>query len=90
MDYTPQPGTYVLDSDGTKMALRKFSFEIEVEHTDTPINFASGRYGKREIAIVSSSEPGTKLYYALVRKEGDQVEGLLFDKTGLRKLIAAR
>ena len=86
MDYTPQPGTYVLDSDGTKMKLLKFTFEIEVEHTDAPIKFTAGRYGKREVAIGTSSDPGIQLYYALVRKEGDRVEGLLFDKTGLRKL----
>ncbi len=69
------------------MALLKFRFEIEVEHTDTPIKFASGRYGKREVAIGASSDPDTQLYYAMVRKEGDRVEGLLFDKRGLRKLI---
>jgi hypothetical protein len=87
-DYTPQPGTYVLDSDQTKMALLKFRFEIKVEHTDTPIKFASGRYGKREVVIGASSDSDTQLYYAMVRKEGDRVEGLLCDKAGLRKLIS--
>ena len=43
---------------------------------------------KREVAIGTSSDPGIQLYYALVRKEGDRVEGLLFDKTGLRKLTS--
>lgn len=87
MDYTPQSGTYVLDADGTKMTLLKFAIEIEVEQKDTPINFLAGRYGNREVVIGHSMEPGTQLYYALVRKENGRVEGLLSDEAGLRRLI---
>ena len=88
MKYTPQPGTYALDSDGAKIVLSEVIFEIEVGHTDTPINFVAGRYGKREVGIGNSSESGNQLHYALVRKDGNRVEGLLLDKSGMRKLTA--
>lgn len=86
-DYTPQPGTYVLDADGTEMALLSFRLEIEVDHIYTPIRFATGRYGRREVATGTSSDPDTRLYFAMVRKEENGVEGLLLDKLGLRKII---
>jgi hypothetical protein len=86
LDYTPQSGTYVISQDGTEMALLNLSIEIEAKHTTTPMNFAVGRYGKRDVAIGTSSDPGTQLYYAIVRKEGDRVEGLLLDELGIRRL----
>jgi len=86
LNYTPQPGTYVLDGDGTRMPLVKVSFGIEVEHTTTPVNFAIGRYGKREIVTGTSSNTEGDLHFVLIRKEDGPDEGLLMDGKGVRKL----
>lgn len=87
--YTPQPGTYVLAQDRTKMALEKLSIELAVEHTRTPISFSTGRYGRHEVGFGVSSDPTAQLYFVLVRKEGGGVEGLLLDKNGISALTAA-
>jgi hypothetical protein len=84
--YNPQPGFYVFDSDGSKMPLVKVSFEIEVEHTKSPVRFAIGRYGKRDVVGGTSTDPSCLLYFVLVRNEKGVDEGLLVDEKGLRKL----
>jgi len=86
MAYTPPPGTYVMSEDGTKDALTRVVFDLEVENSTTPISFCVGRYGRREVAYGKSSDPRIPLYYVLVRKQHDQIEGLLLDKAGIRSL----
>lgn len=86
IEYTPHPGTFVLDEDQTQMPLLKFSVELEVEQTETPISFSVGRYRKHPVVFGASSDPNIHLHYALVKRNANEVEGLLYDKEGIRKL----
>lgn len=83
--YTPDLGTYVLDEDQTQMPLLAFCIEVEVEQRKTPISFSVGRYREHLVALAASSDPGTHLYCALVRRNNNE-EGLLYDEEGIRKL----
>ena len=87
--FTPSSGTYVLDKDRVRRPLLKFSADVEVERTNTPMTFSAGRYRRSEVIFGQSSEPMTRLYFVLVRKERGQVEGLLYDDTGIRTLGGA-
>ena len=79
-------GTFVHGTDGTKIPLLAFRLRVDVDQRDAPIKCRTGRYRESDVVMGSSSDPNVQLHYVLVRKEGNQVEGLLQDDLGLRKL----
>lgn len=88
--YTVPSGTYVIEPNGQNMPLMHVTIWLNIEHTHTPISFSSGRYGERNVAFGKSSGMDSPLYFAVVRKKNDEIEGVLLDKRGVRSLEVER
>lgn len=85
LEYTTQPGTYILDEDRSNVELNKLWIELEVEGYYSPIEFAVARYKDRDFAVGTSSDSHNQFVYVLVHDEqGDR--GMLLDTNGLHRL----
>jgi hypothetical protein len=85
--YDPPEGTLIEEASNKNSSLVKLSISLHLDFEATPIEFASGRFREREILYAQATEPDNYLCIVMTKKENGEVEGMLYDSNGFRKLI---
>ena len=85
--YSPPEGTLFEEAPNMPFSLIKLSIGLHLEFEATPVEFASGRFRGREIAYGQATEPDNYLCIVMTRKKNGEVEGMLYDSNGFRRLF---
>jgi hypothetical protein len=86
--YTPHADLTTL-VDGAVVRVKELRIGISVDHTETPVQFSTGRFRGTPFLSGSSHEPGTKqLQFVLIKNREGRVEGRILDEAGIRSLLS--
>ena len=85
--FDPPDGTLFEEAPNIHASLIKLSIGLHLNFQATPVEFASGRFHKREIAYGQATEPDNDLCIVMTRKETGDTEGMLYDSNGFRRLF---
>lgn len=85
--YTPPDGTLFEESIHTRSNLIKLSIGLHLDFEATPVGFASGRFQGREIVYGKATASENYLCIVMTRKETGEVDGMLYDANGFRRLF---
>jgi len=85
--YSDPSGSWATDASGGSVSVIEIRVGLHVEHSQTPIQFSTGKY--RGVPFVEgSSSPSNELQFVLLKRKDGSCEGLLADISGVRKLVA--
>lgn len=85
--YNPPEGTLFEGAPNIKRSLIKLSIGLHLDFQATSVEFASGCFRDREIAYGQAIEPDNYLCIAMTRRENSEIEGVLYDSNGFRRLF---
>jgi len=85
--FEPPEGTLFEEAPNIHTNLIKLAIGLHLDFEATPVQFASGRFREREIAYAQAIEPDNYLCIVMTKKENGEVEGMLYDSNGFRRLL---
>ena len=85
--YNPPEGTFFEDNPNIQKNLVKLSIGLHLDSEATPVEFASGRFRGREISYGQATAVDNYLCIAMTRKENGEIEGMLYDSNGFKRLL---
>ena len=88
LEYTPQPGTYVLNEQRSRMLLLKFKVELEISQTKTPVKFSVCKYKNKPVMLGSSTNPKQNFYFAFFKDPNRNgcLDGLVCSDRGIQNI----
>lgn len=86
LDFTPPEKSLRVKCDGEALALTRLLIVFTVEHTSTPVEYATGKFRETPYVAGSSVSPNHSLDFVLVRNRAGQVSGYLQQPNGVRPL----
>lgn len=85
--FNPPEGTLFEEAPNLHTSLIKLSIGLHLDFEATPVEFASGRFRERKLAYGQATEPDNYLCIVMTKKENGELEGMLYDSNGFRRLF---
>ena len=87
--YSKPGGLGTAEWDGNRIDIVDLWVGLDVEHTMTPVQFASGVYRGTPFVEGASLHATNQLQFVLLKKADGSCEGAVVDAAGIRKLLSS-
>ena len=84
--YYKPGGLWDSEINGEKVRIMELRVDLNVDHTNTPVTYSSGKYRSTPFIAGTASSNPNQLQFALVRKPDGTTEGRLVDASGVRNM----
>ena len=84
--YSEDSGLWRIKRGGKPGQVTELRVGLKVSKTETPIEFASGRYSRSVFLSAKSRTANSPLHFVLTRTDCGAVSGVMLDETGLREV----
>ena len=84
--YTEDNGLWRIKRGGKPGQVTELRVGLKVSKTETPVEFASGRYARNVFLSAKSCSANSPLHFVMTRTDFGTVSGVMLDESGLREL----
>jgi hypothetical protein len=85
--FDPPEETLFEEAPNTHTKLVKLTIGLHLDFEATPVEFASGRFREHQISYAQAIDSDNCLSIVMTKKENGEVEGMLYDSNGFRRLF---
>lgn len=88
--YTKPGGLWNAEITGELVRVIELRVKLDVDHTQTPVDYSSGKYRNYPFVSGFSLTDPSELQFVLIKKPDGTSDGAIFDPSGIRKLSNTR